>query len=411
MVLFYAWTNVLLLNSVNAKVNFFGEEKADLLIRSNSTLSQNLLDTIKKNGFFRKIYFVDMPRINKKRGILGKIPKLRVLGIKKPMQQFYKRYIMENFTDEPYDKLITGGLWNDILYILPFLYQKNPGIEVEFLEEGERSYEGIKSLCVPVVTDNWKRKLVEYYNVGWDKRKYQKNIKNTIYLYRPERYEEDANLKLKKLPEISREQNNICFMLLDHISDKIDYSMLLRYIKRPVIYFGNYLVPEQEANYDMAYRIIYMIIRKIGQGKLMIKPHTNVTDHRINFAKKYQGRVYIDRNVYLFESMYTKMELEHKIFIAKHSTVLSYAKQLFDKEPYLFFTYRLFDYYHEHGDDISDRYVMSLKRLYRNPEKIIVPNSMLEFENKLREVYETNLNDKYCKNLKLAEKTDVSFKK
>lgn len=29
MVLFYAWTNVLLLNSVNAKVNFFGEEKAD----------------------------------------------------------------------------------------------------------------------------------------------------------------------------------------------------------------------------------------------------------------------------------------------------------------------------------------------------------------------------------------------
>ena len=181
---------------------------------------------------------------------------------------------MENFTDEPYDKLITGGLWNDILYILPFLYQKNPGIEVEFLEEGERSYEGIKSLCVPVVTDNWKRKLVEYYNVGWDKRKYQKNIKNTIYLYRPERYEEDANLKLKKLPEISREQNNICFMLLDHISDKIDYSMLLRYIKRPVIYFGNYLVPEQEANYDMAYRIIDMIIRKIGQGKLMIKPHT-----------------------------------------------------------------------------------------------------------------------------------------
>ena len=135
MVLFYAWTNVLLLNSVNAKVNFFGEEKADLLIRSNSTLSQNLLDTIKKNGFFRKIYFVDMPRINKKRGILGKIPKLRVLGIKKPMQQFYKRYIMENFTDEPYDKLMEDCGTTSYIFC-PFCIRKIRELKLNFWRKG-----------------------------------------------------------------------------------------------------------------------------------------------------------------------------------------------------------------------------------------------------------------------------------
>lgn len=395
MVLFYAWTNVVLLNIVNTKETFFDNEDADLLVRCSPTLSPKLISDIESMGIFNNVYYIDMPKISKTRKILGKIPKIRMIGMKKPLRKFYVRYVQENLANKAYSKIITGGLWNDTLYLLQALYSQNPKIQIEFVEEGERSYEGIKGLCKPIIGGNWKNKLVEYYNVGLFLHKCKRNITNVLYLYRPDRYCGDHRLCLKELPKIDKVSNNPCFLLLDKMSDTLDNSILLRYEKRPVIYIANYLVPKFESNYDMAYRIIDLLIKVFKQNQIMIKTHTSATEHRFNFAKQYESRIFIDRNAYLFEALYTKMDINNKIFIAKNSTTLLYPKQLFGQEPYLIFTYRLFEYYHEYGDEITDKYVSDLKKIYENPEKIFIPNTMMELENQLRSIYKSILDNKY----------------
>ena len=54
------------------------------------------------------------------------------------------------------------------------------------------------------------------------------------------------------------------------------------------------------------------------------------------------------------------------------------VKALFNMEPYVILTYRLYPYYHQYGEDTLDGYVERLRKLYTNKEKIFVPNSELE---------------------------------
>ena len=82
MVLFYAWTNLVLINMVNTKIAHFDNVEADLIIRCSPTMSQELIGAVKSAEVFRNIYFIDIPRFQKKRGLIGKIPKIRMLALK-----------------------------------------------------------------------------------------------------------------------------------------------------------------------------------------------------------------------------------------------------------------------------------------------------------------------------------------
>lgn len=394
-IFFYAWTNVVLLNAVNTKINYYQNTSADLLIRCSATLFQPLIQQIEALGIFENVYYIDMPRIRKTGKGIKKIPKFRFIGVRKDIRSFYSRYVRENFTDEIYSTFLTAGLWNDTLHLFRELHKKNKEIRMEFIEEGERSYEGIKSLLEPILGGTWKNKLVEKYNIGFYKHKYKNNITNKIYLYRPDRYGEKENESMFRLPIIDRTENSICFRLFENISEALDYSILLRYEKRTAFFLANYLVPKYEANYDIAKKTIDTMIKIFCANNIMIKTHSSSTEHRLNFAKEYEKRVFVDRGAYLFEGIYTKIDVGNKVLIAKNSTALLYPKQLFDQEPYLVFTYRLYDYYHENGDEITDNYIASLKSLYKNKDKIIVPNTFYELENKLKRVYEHILDQRY----------------
>ena len=83
MILGYAWSNFTVLNLVNVKLTYFSNEPFDLLIRSNKTLSNTLLEEVEKQKIFSNIYYIPMPQIDKRLGIIGKIPKLRFWSYKR----------------------------------------------------------------------------------------------------------------------------------------------------------------------------------------------------------------------------------------------------------------------------------------------------------------------------------------
>lgn len=388
MVLFYAWSNTILINMLNAKINCFKEEKVDLLIRCSPTLSREFVDEIKSSGVFENVYFIDMPRMNKNRGVFGKIPKLKMFGMKKAIKNYYIRYARENFAEKNYTCLLTGGMWNDTIFLLDALGRYNRNIKVEFIEEGERSYEGIESIQVTVVVANWKERIIKKYNEGSLKRKYKRNISNRLYLYKPERYEEKFRDTLIKLPQILEESNGKCFSILKKVADRLGDTHLLYYEKRKVYYFANYLIPKYEPTYNTAYSIIDVLIKRMGKNRIVIKPHSSSTEHRLNFAEEYEKEVFVDRDNFLFEVLYTKLNVNDKVFVAKSSTSLLYPMQLFGQEPYLIFTYKLFDYYHQYEDEITEKYVNDLRAMYTSPEKIFVPNTMMELENQINIIYQ-----------------------
>ena len=56
-----------------------------------------------------------------------------------------------------------------------------------------------------------------------------------------------------------------------------------------------------------------------------------------------------------------------------------FAKTIFGKEPYIVLTFRLFHQYHERGDENAERYAYDLKKMYTKSEKILIPNTVDEF--------------------------------
>ena len=311
VILFYAWTNLTLINMLNTKNAYYRDVEADIIIRFNLTMSQQLISSIRDEKVFRHIYFIDNPRFVRKIGLWGKIPKLRMIVSKKNLRNYYKRFVINTLGETLYDKLIVAGLWDGAIYLLNELYKKNRNIRLEYVEEGERSYDGIKALMQVLPAGKMREKALQKYYAGLIKSKLRKNLTNIIYLYAPERYQ-DANITTLKIPAIDN-KNSICKKVLRDSVSTMEYSHYLYYEKRRVYFFANYLALPYEENYDQAYKIIESIIKIIGKNQLIIKTHTNVTKHRLEFAKKYEKEAFVDREVFLFEGLYTEIDIESKI--------------------------------------------------------------------------------------------------
>lgn len=74
MLLFYVWTDVQLINTVNIKCNFFQAEAADLLIWKLERVSDKLIESIKEENIFDNVYILEPPTFYLKRkhsGLLG----------------------------------------------------------------------------------------------------------------------------------------------------------------------------------------------------------------------------------------------------------------------------------------------------------------------------------------------------
>ena len=157
MMLFYGWTDLLLLNMAHTKLSFHENEQTDLYVLMLPRVSEQLVSLIEDSGIFNNVY--------------------KVHGKFAPLTK--------------YDVLFTGAFWADSLVIFKYM----PGATINIVEEGTSHYN--------------KKGRIYWYSIGWKRhyhrlkffniiRKAKKAI-NKVYVYEPRLCNYKNTVQLPKL--------------------------------------------------------------------------------------------------------------------------------------------------------------------------------------------------------------------
>lgn len=389
MLLFYAHTNAQLLNMANVKANLFPDEEADLVVHSSPVISKKIIKEIIKTGTFRQVRQFQKLEIDSKQLPMKNIPGLRTLVYYKTVRRYLDNFFESFAPEEGYKRIFVSYFFEGgyQLYISAWCKKKNKNLKISFVEEGTGSYylkdkdifrvrlfkKGLKGMF------HWR--LLDGRHIE----EMTKRVDQT-YLYRPELYRYNPQLERVQIPMVTEE--NPTWPIWESLSRSIDSVHSMRLERSKLIYFSTYFLGETaEAANKRSDEIVEMILSCTRPSTDIIKVHTNSSAHAQKFAEQFEDQVYVDREVYHFESQCTQMDMSKKIFISNVSTAMMYPKFIFDQEPILIFTYKLYPFYIMFGSERDDLYVQDMVDTYSDPSRVYIPNSMGEFSQMLEEAY------------------------
>lgn len=377
MKLYFAFSNIILLTQTNIQANI-SKEEGDLLVWSTTPIDYHLVETIKKKGVFRNVWYLERPRIQGGKHIWNQIKNRRY------EKKFYFENLDRLLSEQRYDEFVVAGFWNDALIILKYLKRNNPNIKIGVSEEGLKSYYcgklHKKLYYTPGAT---KKEIIKAYLRGGRLFKYaQKNI-IADYLTAPALLEQEIGNEIFSLPAID-EKNPIMLSLVQELFyeyQKKFSDLIYEYKTRKVFYLDG---PANRAYDPVDYTndILRAIMEEVPLELLLLKTHTNHTALRKTFGSDLNQKVFIDRNVYLFEVLFSHIFEDEKpnIFIVRNSSVAIYLTQMFKIEPIFIFIHRLSSRYHYGWDNCGDLYISDLRNNVKHPERILVPNSYVELK-------------------------------
>ena len=389
MIACYAWSNMMVLNAINIKENFYPDEEMDIFIRMTPGISRSLLGLIKSKDIFANIYYTNVPSLH----VYGKLKKkLKIdwIGYYRKYHRQYNRLLFNLIGDKKYNMVLIAGFWNDSLYYVDYFYKNNPKLQIVLYDEGGASYDNPKrNLCRYYCNKNitpWRSRVKRFSVEKIMEIKYKHLVQSCIYLYSPERYEKvDRKMKVKRIPHIDLDNEKIYDFFVKDMSNIYEQD-LLPYVKKDILFItmGNSKwIPDCEGQ---LIPMISALVDNVNTNNVIIKTHPNNTSNRLQFAKQFEDIVYVDRGNQLLEYIYPNIDIENKLLITYASSSAMYVKSMFNKEPYVILTYRLFHQYHERGDINAEKYYEDMKNLFDDKTKIYVPNTIDEYVENIREV-------------------------
>lgn len=383
----YAWSNLQILNVTNAVVNIYAGEQADLFIRIGPHISENLIKSIERSGVFEHVYCIDPLKIDvsKERG--GKIRWIRAFSLKHAYVFAYDSLLGRLCGEQKYERALLPWFFADSVYFLHYWAKYNDKLAVTFVEEGTSSYYYTKKqMCFPLFNAPTRRaKIKRYLMEGNLMRKFGKRV-DTICLYRPEYCAEDIDFAKKALPIISENENPIMHKILLGAAANLDYTHFMRYEKRDIYYFSAYNLENKEFEVQSE-QFLQTILDNDRANKIICKVHTHNTTHAEKFARDLEDQIFVDRVRYIFEGMYMQLpDEERKVIVSCVSTAAMNPKFMFGKEPYIIFTYRLYNDYRQHPVECDDLLSGILIESYDDKSKIMIPNSVYELAAMVRRI-------------------------
>ena len=379
---YYASSNIQLLNLLNLKVTIFSSCEGDLYITNNGKISPELITLIQDAAIFRNINLINI------KDILPKSYRNRSL-FQKVLDSFIKRaYYYHQISSYAhgitYSRLIFNGFWMDGTYILLILASQNPDLRISFIDEGVNSYNySKKELCSTggsgILGNLW------YYFVFYSKfRKissYRKCV-DDIFLYQPDLYVDKKNIVIKQLPIIN-DENPICLNILRKLSCNIDCT---EYKRRNVYYFlqNQYNSPNEKKIID---EYLDILTQTIDPQQIIIKEHPGSIAGFFSQTQYHNMTdLFIDKRLYLFEATLLNIDINEKVFISRDSSSLMYPKYMFDAEPFVILTYKLYPEYYTSNIEKMDSLSNGLISSYVKKERILIPTDMSEFKYMLENI-------------------------
>ena len=214
-----------------------------------------------------------------------------------------------------------------------------------------------------------------------------KSLVDSICVYMPDSLQDYIRFKRFRLPSVTDAENSVVYSIIQGATTHLDTSHFLRYEKRHTYFFTAYSHFDTALYNRRSCDIIDALLEVIGPSRLVVKVHTNSVIHSKDFAQDYHQYTFVDREVYFFESLYSRLyNRQSKIIVAVASSIMLNVRYMFNEEPYLVLVYRLYDDYKQNGSERDERLAADLRAAYSDPSKIYIPCSIQELKDILVEI-------------------------
>ncbi len=372
MILFFAWTDIQIINCLNTKNSFFENECAELVIYKQERISKCLIQIVREKQIFSEIYEVESPQFLKRDR--DNMIKSIIIHIE------FKKYFLDNVKcfvkNKKYDVLLVATFWSETLNLYRYLRKFNSDIDIEIIEEGMANYNGPKDWIYRAAPSSFTKALLrDIFYCGGSGKSARERV-HCFYLYRPELSWMHKNIKTKRLPLICKKSNDVCYEVMDEWQKSIDSSL---YKNNKFIFITDAPDLKNRSYEKMLSCILKSIPDKVKRSSV-VKLHPLCVQQGKSKMMLYENRIKIDNRGLEIENILFHYNIDDKVLIVNQSSALLYLKCMLDKEPYVIFTYRIRPYCEERLIDKFDFFSERLRGIFSNPDKIIIPNTLKEFQ-------------------------------
>ena len=374
MILFFAWTDIQLINCVNTKCNYYKTESADLLLYNCVRVSERLVEIIRRKKIFSNIYTIEVPDLYKENKKTG-ISKIFLFLNRFKQRKYFLEEINHIFTKKKYEIFIVAAFWSETLNIFKCLRKYNKEIFIEIVEEGMANYDGSKNWIFRTAPasniESIIRGLFYCRNLGIT----AKRRVRCFYLYRQEISWTHLRDKVHKLPVVSKKNNPVLYEIFEAWHEITDDSL---YRKSKYIFIAD--APCYKKNSQDILKDLIKVTPQIIKENSIIKLHPLYSTYIKENVALSEEKMWIDSREAPIETILFQCDMDHKVLIINRSSSLLYVKCMLDKEPYVVLTYKIQPHYEKEEKERFDYFVTKLKGVFENPNKIIIPGTLEDFQ-------------------------------
>lgn len=349
MIACYVWTDIQLLNMLNAKRSVYAGEQAALFVLMLKRVTPALVDAIEVRDDFAQV--IRIPPPDAFEGLPRWCRRMRLLFHAGAFRRYFRSFVPA----VKYERLLTSGYWSYTMFLLQAMYDRNPDISVKLVEEGIGSYYRSRARSCQIWPKTCMAERVTKWVYFGRFAKKAASILNGIIVYHPELVNVHVTEKAA-MPPLA--ENMAVFRPLLEVWSREETP--LTYGEDNTFLFPMMgLVPHDE---DMERRIWDKLLE--FDSKALRLEHPDVKDC----------------SEMPFETICAQRDISSCILVGFSSGCMVYPKYCFLQEPYVIFLHRL--YGQDSGLCIREAqvYMENLRVCYQNPEKISAPRSLEEMD-------------------------------
>lgn len=335
-------------------------DEADLVVVPQFVKAAEYVDRIKHANVFKEVILVDTTKIEaykrrKSKSLFG-------LGI---VWNYVRlgSIVRSIVGDKQYTSIYISSQAN-IGRLISLYYMKH-GAEIILFDDGEGSYDNDKIYKAQGI-DSFIRRIIfgkKAIELGTKRRLYSPDLYRSIY---------GAKDDVERINAWTGDSSTL--ELINYICG---YSQEARIQEKAV--FLDTIVEEAFGSKaaDEYNKMLEIIINSFGDD-LIIKKHPRDLNQKGTTTKVYQYQEIP------FEVICANSAIEDKVLITAASTAVLMPKIMFDQEPVIIWLYQLLS--KKEMTQKRQRFLSSVKKLYREENRFLIPQSLDELESMLQEV-------------------------
>ena len=191
-------------------------------------------------------------------------------------------------------------------------------------------------------------------------------------------YVVDKKMFSGKYPERVKEIPKFNEVYLNHVKELFHDFAFNNYGEKDIFWLSQFLNNEE---YN---RMVDEVLQKL----LPYKERVLFCQHPRKHLENKYGFTESDKKQIWEMKLLNMDDINRKLFVSIHSTACFSAKMLFDFEPYVILFYKLGSLEVAHVSNEFEQTLLKFRNSYRNPEKIMIPESMEELSDCVRKYIE-----------------------